>query len=462
MVLDMQNILTQVCGIKQETEIFVPKEDSTKVQIIRLKNETPRRRKLKLVYYLKPVIGEDEIKTSEFLNIQFNKNTNTILAKNMVTSDYKNIVFISSSEKIKSYTGIKKEFLGNGGLSNPDGLKLDNFSNKFIDKVSNIIAVEFEVELESLENKEISIVLGTHETTIGCQDLAYKYSNINNCIQENELVRRYWQDLLNNVQVKTPVESMNIILNGWAMYQTLVCRLFGRTGFYQSGGAFGFRDQLQDSMSAKYLDPEITKKQIIKHSKHQFIEGDVEHWWHEETNRGIRTRFSDDLLWLPFVTADYIEFTNDYSILDVETNYLNGNVLEDGVDERYDLYLPSDKKGTIFEHCIKAIEKSLNFGEHGLPKIGSGDWNDGFSTVGNKGKGESVWLAFFLCTVLDKFVKICEYMENIDISNCNKLSEKYKQIIEQLRKSINANAWDGRWFKRAFMDDGRALRKFTK
>ena len=259
--------------------------------------------------------------------MQFNKNTNTIVAKNMVTSDYNNIVFVSSSEKIKSYTGIKKEFFGMGGLSNPDGLKLDNFSNKFIDKLSNIIAIEFEIELDSLENKEISLVLGTHETILGCQDLAYKYSNINNCIQENELVRRYWRDLLNVVQVNTPEDSMNILLNGWAMYQTLVCRIFGRTGFYQSGGAFGFRDQLQDSMSAKYLNPEITKNQIIKHSKHQFIEGDVEHWWHEETKRGIRTRFSDDLLWLPYVTADYIEFTNDYSILDVETNYLSGAVL---------------------------------------------------------------------------------------------------------------------------------------
>ena len=446
-------------------EIFVPKEDNAKIQIIRLKNETPRRRKIKLVYYYKPVLGEDEIKTSEFLNINFNKNTNTILAKNMVNSDYNNIVFVSSSEKIKSYTGIKKEFFGNGGLNNPDGLRLDHFSNRFIDKVNNIIAIEFEVELESLENKDISIVLGTHENILGCQDLAYKYSNINNCVQESDLVKKYWNDLLNTVQVNTPEDSINILLNGWLMYQTLVSRIFGRTGFYQSGGAFGFRDQLQDSMSAKYLNSEITKNQIIKHSKHQFIEGDVEHWWHEETNRGIRTRFSDDLLWLPYVTADYIEFTNDYSILDIETNYLSGNILEKGEDEKYDLYLPSEEKGTIYEHCIKAIEKSLDFGENGLPKIGSGDWNDGFSTVGNKGIGESVWLAFFLCTVLEKFINICEYMENKNIVSENieeKKSIKYKQIIEKLRKSINNNAWDGRWFKRAFMDNGKALRKFTK
>ena len=438
-------------GIRQEAEIYIPKEDSVKVQIIKLKNETLRKRKIKLVYYLKPVIGEEEVKTKGFLKFKFDRNSNTILAQNIINSDYKNIVFVSSSEKIKSYTGFKKEFLGNGGLQNPSGLKLDNFSNKFSNKISSIIALELEIELEALENKDISIVLGTGDTIIECQDLAYKYSNLNNCFQEYEIVKRFWNDKLSNIQVSTPVESMNILLNGWAMYQTLASRMWGRTGFYQSGGAFGFRDQLQDSLSCKYLNPEITKNQIIKHSKHQFTEGDVEHWWHEETRRGIRTRFSDDLLWLPYAVSDYINFTNDYSILDVETSYIDGAVLEKGIDERYDIYVPSEQKGTIYEHCIKAIEKSLNFGEHGLPKIGSGDWNDGFSTVGNKGKGESVWLGFFLGSVLNDFSKICEYKGDLG------KAEKYKETVKQLRKSINTNAWDGRWFNRAFMDDGKVL-----
>ena len=438
-------------GIRQEAEIFVPKEDSVKVQIIKLKNETLRKRKIKLVYYLKPVMGEDEVKTKGLLKFKFDRNSNTILAQNISNSDYKNIVFVSSSEKIKSYTGLKKEFMGDGGLQNPSGLKLDNFSNKFSNKISSIIALELEIELEALENKDISIILGTSDTIIGCQDLAYKYSNLNNCVQEYETVKRFWNEKLSNVQVSTPVESMNILLNGWAMYQTLASRMWGRTGFYQSGGAFGFRDQLQDSLSCKYLNPEITKNQIIKHSQHQFIEGDVEHWWHEETRRGIRTRFSDDLLWLPYTVSDYINFTNDYSILDVEISYLSGAVLEKGIDERYDLYVPSEQKGTIYEHCIKAIEKSLDFGEHGLPKIGSGDWNDGFSTVGNKGKGESVWLGFFLCAVLNDFLEICKYKGDLD------KAEKYEETVKRLRKSINTNAWDGRWFNRAFMDNGKIL-----
>ena len=201
----------------------------------------------------------------------------------------------------------------------------------------------------------------------------------------------------------------------------------------------------------KYIDPELMKNQIIKHSKHQFVEGDVEHWWHDETNRGIRTRFSDDLLWLVYMVIEYIEFTGDKSILDVETSYLNGPVLEESQDERYDKYLESDVKESIYLHCIRAIEKSLNFGENGLPKIGSGDWNDGFSTVGNKGRGESVWLGFFLYMILDKFEIICNERQDEELAN------KYEKIKNNLKKALNINGWDGRWYKRAFMDDGNIL-----
>lgn len=235
------------------------------------------------------------------------------------------------------------------------------------------------------------------------------------------------------------------------MYQNISSRIFSKTGFYQSGGATGFRDQLQDVIAIKYVDVEIAKNQIIEQSKHQFLEGDVEHWWHEDIKRGIRTKFSDDLLWLPFVLTDYIKYTNDYEILDIETNYLGGENLQEGIDERYDRYEEIDVKEPIYNHCIRAIEHSLNFGENGLPKIGSGDWNDGFSTVGNKGKGESVWLGFFLYTVLDNFIPICKYKNELE------RAEKYKKVMQNLKKALNTNGWDGRWFKRAFMDDGNVL-----
>ena len=228
-------------------------------------------------------------------------------------------------------------------------------------------------------------------------------------------------------------------------------RLLGRSGYYQSGGAYGFRDQLQDTLGLKYIDTNILKNQIIKHSKHQFIEGDVEHWWHDENKRGIRTKFSDDLLWLPYAVLEYIEFTNDKEILDIETPYLKGALLEKNQDEKYDLFLPTEEKESIYKHCIKAIEKSLNFGEHDLPKIGSGDWNDGFSTVGNKGKGESVWLGFFLYNILDRFINICKYKED------ESKEKKYEEIKINLKKALNTNGWDGRWYKRAYMDDGNIL-----
>ena len=228
-------------------------------------------------------------------------------------------------------------------------------------------------------------------------------------------------------------------------------RLLGRSGYYQSGGAYGFRDQLQDTLGLKYIDTNLLKNQIIKHSKHQFIEGDVEHWWHDENKRGIRTKFSDDLLWLPYAVLEYIEFTNDKEILDIETPYLKGALLEKNQDEKYDLFLPTEEKESIYKHCIKAIEKSLNFGEHDLPKIGSGDWNDGFSTVGNKGKGESVWLGFFLYNILDRFINICKYKED------ESKEKKYEEIKINLKKALNTNGWDGRWYKRAYMDDGNIL-----
>ncbi len=439
-------------GLEQELEIFVPKEDSVKVQILKLKNTTLNRKKIKIVYYLKSVLGEDEIKTNGYINLKYDSNNNIICAQNLYNSDFPNdVIYVSNSEKIKSYTGDKRFFIGNGDLSNPECLKMSGLNNENSLGKNPCIAYEIDVEIESSSEKEIIFTLGAEESIIDSKNVAYKYNKIQNCKQELKKVKNYWKEELGKLQVQTPLESINILLNGWIIYQTLVSRLIGKTGFYQSGGAYGFRDQLQDTLALKYINPQILKNQIIKHSKHQFIEGDVEHWWHEETQQGIRTKFSDDLLWLVYMTCEYIEFTGDYSILEEQTSYLKGKVLDENEDERYDKYFKSDKIESIFEHCIKAIEKSFNFGENGLPKIGTGDWNDGFSTVGNKGKGESVWLGFFLYNVLERFIPICEIKEK------QELVQKYKQTQTNLKRALNTNGWDGRWYKRAFMDDGNTL-----
>ena len=456
-------------GIEQELEIFVPKEDSIKVGILTLKNMNLNRKRLKIVYYMKPVLGEDEIKSNGYIDLNYDKNNNIICSRNLYNTEFKDgIIYVSNSEKIKSYTGDKKFFFGSGNPSNPEGLKKPSLNNENSLGKEPCIAYEIEIELESLSEKEIVFTLGAEESIIDSKNIAYKYSKVQNCKQELEIVKNYWKELLGRVQVYTPLESINIILNGWCIYQIIQSRLQGKTGFYQSGGAYGFRDQLQDTIGLKYLEPVILKNQIIKHSEHQFIEGDVEHWWHEETGRGIRTKFSDDLLWIVYLTCEYIEFTGDYSILEEKTPYLTGQVLGENEDERYDKYEKSNEEGTIYEHCIKAIERSLDFGENGIPKIGSGDWNDGFSNVGPKGRGESVWLGFFLYNILERFMKIIREIEVRDkkleignsTSNFQHLTsqiEKYEQIMQQLKKSLNTDGWDGSWFKRAFMDDGNTL-----
>ncbi len=500
----------QSINVIQETEIFIPKEDNCKVNIITLKNTEPIKKKMKLVYYIKPVIGEDEIKSNGFINVELEKNNNVVIARNLYDSETNNqLIYVSSSEKIHSFTGNKKAFLGGNGLANPVGIHLEKLDESSGLGYDSCIAIEFDVDLESFETKEISLTLGAvvenelnelnqDNNQIGTnemienneyKEISYKYSKIQNCKMELEKVKKYWSELLGKVYVETPLESMNIMLNGWIMYQTISSRLMGKTGFYQSGGAYGFRDQLQDTLGAKFLDINLMKKQIIKHSSHQFLEGDVEHWWHDETQRGIRTRFSDDLLWLVFLVIEYINFTGDYKILDIQTPYLKGEILKEHEEEKYDKYENTVETGSILEHCIKAINKSLNFGEHNLPKIGTGDWNDGFSEVGNKGIGESVWLGFFQYYIFDNFIPICEewikinqsFEEttkqnqedkeqredlNLDISN-NPTKESLTEVVSlierlskmkiELKKALNSYAWDGRWFKRAFCDDGSVL-----
>ena len=518
-------------GILQELKMFVPKEDSIKVQILHLENKLAKRKEIKLIYCVKPVLDEDEIKSNGYIDLKYNSNINVLTLQNQTKEENnRTIMYISCSEKISSFTGNKASFIGNGTIKNPEGIRKIELDKENSLGKDEMVVIEARITLEALESKDIVITLGADTNLLELQDTAYKYTNPNNAISELEATKKYWSGLLGNLKVDTPIESMNILLNGWLLYQTLCSRMFARSGYYQSGGAYGFRDQLQDCVGLKYISPEILRKQIIKHSEHQFIEGDVEHWWHEETSRGIRTRFSDDLLWLPYMVAEYIRFTGDSKILEEETSYVKGNILPDGIDERYDLYLKSEEKETIYMHCIRAIEKSLNFGENGLPKIGSGDWNDGFSNVGNKGRGESVWLGFFQYLVLEKFVELCEKYgkkleENLQLNvmNNNNIEEqmvrkieqsngkvmntiidkteqnnesvigkitdevkqdderigekitneakknfskqilmqnrvqKYKRIMEALKRHLNTNGWDGRWYKRAFMDDGNVL-----
>lgn len=440
-----------VGGIAQEMLVFVPEQDAVKVQILTLKNQEPKKRNLKLVYYIKPVLDEEESKSHTFLKLTEEDTHHGILFENKVQMDGKQVGYVASSETIGSYTGDRFSFFGNGSLDNPESLTkgyLDGADALFRE---GRVAIEIEITIEAFEEKQLVLLLGCEENKEQIQKQIEKYMDISVCMEEYRRVKHNWEELLGRVQVKTPSESTNLLLNGWYMYQTISSRMLARSGYYQSGGAFGFRDQLQDSLSLLYFKPEKTKEQILKHASHQFIQGDVEHWWHEETGRGIRTRFSDDLLWLPYLVCQYVQYTGDSSILDEIVPYREGEPLPEGIDERYDAYPVSEQVGSIYEHCQKAIEKGYNLGEHGLPKIGSGDWNDGMNTVGNKGKGESVWLGFFLYTVLDQMQVLCQEKEDTN------LADDYAQKKEVLRKNLNQNAWDGSWYKRAFTDTQQEL-----
>ena len=425
---------------KQKLEVFVSMNENIKFNLLKLKNNTNHVKKINLIYKVENVLDEDEIKSEGNIKLVYDNLKDLVYSKNLYTSAVQNISYIYSSEKILSYTG--------------NNSSINIFSNQELNKENSLgnktcMAIKISVELKPFEEKEISFILGACENK---NQINTEFKQIKKCRQENISTKKYWINLLETVKVKTPSEAMNIILNGWAMYQTISSRLYARSGFNQSGGAFGFRDQLQDSIGVKFLKPEMVKKQILKHAKHQFIEGDTEHWWHDETQRGIRTRFSDDRLWLPYLTLEYINFTGDNSILDIQVPYIQGKVLEENEDESYDIHYQSEIQESLYKHCIRAIDISLKFGENNLPLIGSGDWNDGFSTVGNKGIGESVWLGFFIYDILNKFINIMEQKNE----NKEKLV-RYTEVLNKLKRTLNKEGWDGRWYRRAYTDNKKVL-----
>ena len=439
-------------NITGQLKMFCPKNKKLKLCKVLLENKSSEGKGLTLFYYSSMVLGVYSYKSTKYISTDIEENF--IYAQNPFNKYFykdKTYLTILGGEGL-TFTGDKNEFIGKGrDLSTPKALSNDNLSNTCGGIYDPCLAACTKVYLEPGEQKSLIIMLGCEEELSTVKGFINYYSDINKCDEELNNVKKYWNDFLGKVKVKTPDSSMNYLLNGWLIYQTLSCRYLARTAFYQSGGAYGFRDQLQDSMSLGILDSEITRKQILRSASRQYKEGDVQHWWHPVIMSGIRTKFSDDLLWLPYVTIDYIKSTGDYSILNEKVPYLEDEPLREGEDERYTIVNSSNSEGTIYQHCIKAIDRALKFGENNLPLMGSGDWNDGMNTVGNGGKGESVWLAYFLYKILDYFILLCEYVKD------DKKSIEYGKYKEFIQENIEKNAWDGGWYKRAFFDDGTAL-----
>ena len=395
--------------VTTETMIYVPINENKKIIRTLITNNKDEEKEIKIKYEVSPVLGVARDYTKKHIVIQ--KEGNIIKISNKYRDNYQNEeVYITASEEIK--------------LNEDD---------------KNVMA-EMKVTLSPHENKVIFIELGIYSSYTNCET-EEKY--INNMSK----IKEFWNEKTSKVRVKTPVESMNIMLNGWLLYQTLVSRIWGRTSFYQAGGAYGFRDQLQDSLIMLYYEPEFVRKQIIYHAEHQFKQGDVLHWWHPEKDNGIRTKYTDDLLWLPFLISEYIKKEKDYSILDEETTYVKCAELSETESERYGDVEIDEKKESIYKHAIRAIDRSLNFAENGLPQMGTGDWNDGMNGI----NGQSVWLGFFMYDVINRFIKICEY------KNDTEKVEKYNQILPKLKKALNTAGWDGKWYKRAYFKNNKPL-----
>ncbi|MCY6958910.1 GH36-type glycosyl hydrolase domain-containing protein [Clostridium brassicae] len=441
-------------GIIGEMAMFVPKEENVKLCKVTLKNNSDEDRHLSLTYYAQVVLGVVPQHTYTHIVTSINKDKKYIWAQNPYSQNfgdlYAYLKIIGGEDE--NFTGNRKEFIGRGNsIENPEALKKVSLSNTSGGGYDPCLCENTKFTIKQGEEKTLLILLGEDDSLDKVEEIILKYENISSAENELKNVKEYWRNLLHTIKVKTPNKPMDILLNGWLLYQTIVCRIWARSAFYQSGGAYGFRDQLQDMMAVAYVDPSMTREHIKYSASRQFLEGDVQHWWHPGVDSGIRTRFSDDLLWLPYVTADYINRTGDYSILDEEAYYLEDRPLEEGEDERYTISKRSDTKGSIYEHCIKAIERGLKFGPHNIPLMGSGDWNDGMSEVGNKGKGESVWLGWFLYSILDNFEGICKWKQD------SSKAERYTEMKEFIRENLEENAWDGSWYRRAYFDDGTPL-----
>lgn len=438
-------------GIDARMIQFVPLHDKVKLSAIRLHNHHDSAKTITLTYYVHPVMGVDPSQTASSL-VTDRIEDGPLIFTNHTSVDFKGkIGFIGSSSFKSSVTGDRDEFFGTSGLKDPQCLQNQSLSNTVGAGMDPCAAMQVNVTLEARQSEEVIFMLGMgddREEVLRYVEIYQDKAQVESALTQ---VKAFWKEKLHAIQVKTPDSATDLLLNGWLQYQTIACRLWGRSSFYQSGGAFGFRDQLQDVLAIATTWPEIAREQILKHAAHQFIEGDVLHWWHEPTGKGTRTRISDDLLWLPYVTAEYIRITGDRSILEVSVPFLSADILSESEDERYCQPALSQLATSLFDHCERALRHAMKFGERGLPLIGTGDWNDGMNTVGNKGKGESVWLGWFMSDTLTKFTKYCCEDEP------QEKTEFYTNQSKAIIQAIEANAWDGEWYRRAYFDDGNSL-----
>jgi cyclic beta-1,2-glucan synthetase len=440
-------------GIGLELVQFVPLDDHLKVGVLSIHNQSGRRRRLSVTAYAEWVLGTSRGIAAPMIVTDLDPGTGALMARNPWNADFADrVAFLDLGGRQQAWTADRTEFLGrNGTYDRPAGLershRLMEASGAGLDPCA---ALQTSFELAAGERTEVRIVLGEAADAGAASELVLQSRGLDVAATLRAVGAR-WDASLGAIKVRTPDRSMDILLNSWLLYQTLACRLWARTAFYQAGGAYGFRDQLQDVIALTLSERGLAREHLLRAAARQFQEGDVQHWWHPPSGRGVRTHISDDRLWLPYAVGRYLAVTGDSAVLDEMVPFLDGALVRDGDDDAY--YLPelSGESATLFEHCARAIDVSLGVGAHGLPLIGSGDWNDGMNRVGNQGRGESVWLGWFLHTVLAALAPIAEARAD------NKRAGRWRTHMKSLRRALERHGWDGDWYRRAFFDDGTPL-----
>ncbi len=440
-------------GIRSELWVYVALDAPMKFMVLKVRNESGRSRKLSATGYVEWVLGDLRPKSAMHIVTELDSKSGAFFARNPYHTEFAGrTAFFDVDETTRTISGDRTEFIGrNGTLRSPAAMSRVRLSGKVGAGLDPCGAIHIPFELAGGQEREIIFRIGVGRDAEDARNLVRRFRGSAAARSALEMVWQYWKHTLGAVHVETPDQSLNVLTNGWLLYQTLACRLWARSGYYQSGGAFGFRDQLQDSMALIHSEPQLVRKHLLLCAARQFQEGDVQHWWHPPAGRGVRTRCSDDYLWLPLATCRYVLSTGDSGVLDEPIHFVEGRPLNQEEDSYYDLPGRSEKAASVYEHCVRAILKGLTRGEHGLPLIGSGDWNDGMDMVGKQGRGESIWLGFFLYDVLMQFTKVAHLRGDLSFA------ERCQSEAAQIRQNIEQHGWDGEWYRRAYFDDGSPL-----
>ena len=440
-------------GIATHLSLGLAGEEAIKVSLLRVTNREGRPRRLSVICYAEWTLGVLREHTQHQVRTSFDPERQALFAHNPYDPQFAPwMAFAALSEPVTGHTGDRREFVGrNGTLADPEALRRAALQGSTGPGLDPCAALMCSLDLPPGATREVAVLLGAAPSALLAQRAVERYGDVDRARQAVELHARQWADRLSVITVQTPEPAFDAMLNQWALYQALACRMWGRTAVYQSSGAYGFRDQLQDVMAFVYAEPGVAREHLVRAAGRQFEEGDVQHWWHPDTGRGVRTRFSDDLAWLPFVADHYVRVTGDATVLDEVVPFLRMRPLQPGEAEAYDLPGSSDESAGVYEHCLRALRKACTAGAHGLPLMGSGDWNDGMNRVGIAGRGESVWLAWFLITTLRGFAGQAEARADLATAT------EFRSRADAYATAVEAHGWDGAWYRRAFFDDGTPL-----